>query len=152
MDRLELTVLVKRLSHGQSLPLPEAATAGSAGLDLRAAIPEPETLAPRERRVVPTGLAVAIPLGWEGQVRPRSGLALSRGVTLVNSPGTIDSDYRGEIKVILINLGDRPFLIEPAMRIAQLLFFRVPAVTLREVGDLPPSDRGNGGFGSSGTE
>ncbi len=152
MDKRDLTVLVKRLAHGLELPLPELATAGSAGLDLRAALRAEETLAPGERRAVPTGLALAIPPGWEGQLRPRSGLALSSGVTLANAPGTIDSDYRGEVKVILVNLGDQPFTIEPGMRIGQLLFSRVPVVSLREVEELPPSGRGDGGFGSSGSD
>ena len=151
-DRAVLTVLVKRLDHGSHLSLPEAATTGSAGLDLRAAVSAPEILAPGARRAVPTGIAVAIPPGWEGQVRPRSGLALAQGITLANSPGTIDSDYRGEVKVILINLGDRPFTLEPGMRIGQLLFSEVPPVALHEVDELPPSGRGEAGFGSSGTD
>ena len=149
---LELTVRVQRLAHGRSLALPRAASEGSAGLDLRAAIDEAEplVLAPGERALVPTGLAVEIPAGWEGQVRPRSGLAVRHGLGLVNSPGTVDSDYRGEIKVILINLGREPLRLERGERIAQLVLAPSPRVTLVEVESLAPTNRGGGGFGSTG--
>jgi dUTP pyrophosphatase len=132
------------------LPLPSRATPGSAGWDLRAAVDEPTVVAPGERRLIPTGISVAIPSGWEGQVRPRSGLAIKHGIGVVNAPGTIDSDYRGEVQVILINLGSEPFAIARGDRIAQLIFSRVEEVSLEELAELPPSERGDGGFGSSG--
>ncbi|MEM7583811.1 MAG: dUTP diphosphatase [Acidobacteriota bacterium] len=145
-----MRVGVRRLDHAADLPLPEVATAGSAGADLRAALTKPVTLAPGERALVPTGLQLELPAGCEGQVRPRSGLALRHGVTLLNSPGTIDSDYRGEVGVILINHGQEPFTIERGERIAQLIVARVERVTWQELDDLADSDRGAGGFGSSG--
>ena len=142
-------VTVTRLAHGQDLPLPGYASAGSAGLDLYAAA-GPLTLAPGARALVATGLALALPEGFEGQIRPRSGLALKHGVTVLNSPGTIDSDYRGEIGVLLVNLGETPFVVERGMRIAQLVIAPVARVRLAE-GEVPPSDRGTGGFGSTGS-
>ena len=142
-------VTVTRLAHGQDLPLPRYASAGSAGLDLYAAA-GPVTLAPGARALVATGLALALPEGFEGQIRPRSGLALEHGVTVLNSPGTIDSDYRGEIGVLLVNLGETPFVVERGMRIAQLVIAPVARVRLVE-GEVPPSDRGAGGFGSTGS-
>lgn len=140
------------LPHGEGLPLPARATAGAAGFDLRAAVTEPLTLAPGKRALVPTGVAVAIPEGWEGQVRPRSGLALEHGITLINSPGTIDSDYRGEIKVPLVNHGEAPFVIARGERIAQIIFQQLPWVELARVAKLPAGTggRGGGGFGSTG--
>ncbi len=149
MSRLQLRV--RRLAHAAGLPLPVAATPGSAGLDLRAAIAGEALLAPGERTLVPTGFVVELPLGFEGQVRPRSGLALAHGVTLLNSPGTIDSDYRGEIGVILINLGREPFIIRRGERIAQLVVAPVAPVDVVEVEELPATERGAGGFGSSGS-
>jgi dUTP diphosphatase len=144
-------VKVRRLPTARDLPLPSPASAGSAGLDLRAAIDADLTLAPGERALVPTGLALAIPPGWEGQVRPRSGLAIRHGVSLVNAPGTIDSDYRGEVKVPLINLGQEPFLLRRGDRIAQLLLARAEPIEWEESdGDLPETPRGEGGFGSTG--
>ena len=141
-------VTVQRLAHGRGLPLPSYASAGSAGLDLYAAAGT-LTLAPGARALVRTGLALALPEGIEGQIRPRSGLALKHGVTVLNAPGTIDSDYRGEIGVLLINLGESPFVVERGMRIAQLVI--VPVVRARLVeGEVPPSGRGAGGFGSTG--
>ena len=141
-------VTVERLAHGRDLPLPSYASTGSAGLDLYAAT-GPITLAPSERSLVGTGLALALPEGFEGQIRPRSGLALKHGVTVLNAPGTIDSDYRGEIGVLLVNLGESPFVVERGMRIAQLVI--APAVRARLVeGAVPPSSRGAGGFGSTG--
>lgn len=143
-----LQVPVVVLPNGEGLPLPERATAGAAGFDLRAA--EATILPPGEWRVVPTGLAMAIPAGWEGQVRPRSGLAAKHGVTVLNAPGTIDADYRGEVKVPLVNHGREPFVIARGERIAQLLFAPVPEAALEVVATLPESTRGSGGFGSTG--
>lgn len=141
-------VAILRLPHGEDLPLPARATAGSAGADLASA--EAAVLAPGERRLFPTGFAIAIPDGYEGQIRPRSGLAFRHGVTLPNSPATIDADYRGEIKVALINHSHEPFEVSRGMRIAQLLIAPVPLIEFETVGELPPSDRGEGGFGSTG--
>ena len=141
-------VTVQRLAHGRDLPLPSYASAGSAGLDLYAAA-GPLTLAPGGRALVATGLVLALPEGFEAQIRPRSGLALDHGVTVLNSPGTIDSDYRGEIGVLLVNLGEAPFVVERSMRIAQLVIAPVARVRLVE-GEVPPSGRGTGGFGSTG--
>jgi dUTP pyrophosphatase len=150
-----IPVPIHRLPHGLGLPLPERATPQAAGMDLRAAIPERETwtLAPGERRLVPTGLALAIPPGHEGQVRPRSGLALKQGVTVLNAPGTIDADYRGEVQVLLINHGATPFLLRRGERIAQLLLAAVPAWTWQEEASpaaLGETQRGEGGYGSTG--
>lgn len=145
-----INVQVLRLEHGSNLDLPRYETPGSAGMDLMAAIEEPINLSPSERALVPTGLAVAIPDGYEGQVRPRSGLAIKHGVTCVNSPGTIDSDYRGEIKVILVNLGTTDYQIEPGSRIAQIIFSTVSKASWRTVLELPESSRGSGGFGHTG--
>ena len=141
-------VTVERLAHGRDLPLPSYVSAGSAGLDLHAAA-GPLTLAPGARALIGTGLALALPEGFEGQVRPRSGLALRHGVTVLNGPGTIDSDYRGEVGVLLVNLGTAPFVVERGMRIAQLVIAPVARARLVE-GEVPPSDRGAGGFGSTG--
>lgn len=132
------------------LPLPKYESALAAGLDLCACIDEPVTLAPGERRLIPTGLKMAIPAGFEGQVRPRSGLALKHGITVLNSPGTVDADYRGEVGVILVNLGDRHFEIERGMRIAQMVFARVVQARLVPVAELGETARGDGGFGHSG--
>ncbi len=143
-----VTVRVERLAHGQGLPLPAYASAGSAGLDLHAAA-GPLQLAPGARALVPTGLALALPEGYEGQIRPRSGLARDHGVTVLNGPGTVDSDYRGEIGVLLVNLGERPFVVKRGMRIAQLVIAPVCRTRLVE-GAVPPSERGAGGFGSTG--
>jgi dUTP pyrophosphatase len=142
-------VQVLRLPHHDGLPLPARATAGAAGYDVCSAEAE-FRLAPLERRLVRTGLALAIPTGYEAQVRPRSGLALRQGVTLPNTPATIDSDYRGELMVALINLGTEPVTVSRGMRIAQLVFGRVADVRLETVDELPPSERGDGGFGSTG--
>lgn len=146
-----VTVAIRRLAHAHDLPLPKAATQDSAGVDLRAAVDGPVTLAPGERAKIPTGLALALPTGYEGQVRPRSGLAIRHGITLLNSPGTIDADYRGEIAVLLINHGQTPFDVIRGMRIAQLLVAPVTRVAWQEVEILETSDRGAGGFGSTGT-
>jgi dUTP pyrophosphatase len=144
-------VEVRRLPGAEDLPLPERATPGAAGFDLRARLDAPLRLEPGKRALVPTGIAIALPAGHEAQVRPRSGLALRHGVTLLNSPGTVDADYRGEIGVILVNLGDEPFLIRRGNRIAQLVVHRLAACELSEVAELPGSGRGAGGFGHSGT-
>lgn len=148
-----LTISTRRLPHAYDLPLPVRATPGSAGFDLRAAVDTPVVLAPGERRLVPTGLVIAIPDGWEGQVRPRSGLAIKHGITLINTPGTIDSDYRGELLVPLVNLGQSAFTIERGERIAQILFAPVPPAEFVEVDTLPDGagSRGVAGFGSTGT-
>ena len=147
---MSVAVSVRRLPLGSDLPLPAYATPGSAGLDLQAAVAAPVTLPPGGRDAIPTGLAIALPEGWEAQIRPRSGLALKSGVTVLNSPGTIDADYRGEIKVILINLGHTPFVIARGDRIAQLVVAPVSQLTWFEADSLPETLRGSGGFGSTG--
>jgi len=150
-----VSVPVVRLPHGADLPLPDYATPDSAGFDLLAAIDEVMLLAPGQRGLVPTGLVIALPAGYEAQVRPRSGLALKHGITVLNSPGTVDADYRGEVKVILANLGSEMFTITRGMRIAQMVVSGVTRTVWREVtsnADLPASRRGAGGFGSTGTE
>jgi len=145
---MQLTVRVRNTSP---YPLPAYQTPGAAGLDLYANLPHPHILRPGERISIPTGLYLEIPSGWEAQIRPRSGLALHHGITLLNSPGTIDSDYRGEIQVILINLGHQPFTIEPGMRIAQMVFCPVARAQWEVTPLLSPSERGEGGFGHTGT-
>lgn len=131
-------------------PLPEYATAQSAGLDLRAHLAEPLLLQPGERALIPTGLRMALPPGWEAQVRPRSGLALKQGITVLNSPGTIDADYRGPVGVILINHGADPFSVEPGERVAQLVFARFEQAVWQPVKELDQTERAEGGFGHSG--
>jgi len=147
----EIAVAVQILPHGSGLPLPAYATPSSAGVDLAAAIDGEMILAPGERLAVPTGLAMALPEGYEAQVRPRSGLALKHGITCLNSPGTIDADYRGEIKVILINLGAVPVTLTRGQRIAQLVVAPVARVACDRVAALPDTARGAGGFGSTGS-
>jgi dUTP pyrophosphatase len=147
-----MRVRIQRLPAARDLPLPSHASAGSAGFDLRAAIAEDVVLRPGERLLVPTGLVLEIPAGWEGQVRPRSGLALRHGVGVLNAPGTIDSDYRGEVAVILVNLGEAPFSLRRGDRIAQLVIARVETVEWEEAETLAESGRGEGGFGSTGVE
>jgi dUTP pyrophosphatase len=146
------TVPILRLPHGEGLPLPAYETAQAAGMDLRAAVPDdqPLTLRPGSRLPVPTGLAFALPAGFEAQVRPRSGLAAKHGVTCLNTPGTIDADYRGEVKVILINLGEEDFVIRRGERIAQLVIAPVVQAAWTEVASLDDTARGAGGFGSTG--
>ena len=146
-----ISIPLLRLPHGNDLPLPAYATDGAAGMDVVAAIPEPLVVAPGHRAAVPTGLAMAIPEGFEVQVRPRSGLAFKHGLTVANAPGTIDSDYRGEVKVILINLGPDPVIITRGMRIAQLVPAAVTRAHLVVVETLDDTTRGTGGFGSTGT-
>jgi len=141
---------IKKLPHAQDLPLPHYATRGAAGLDLLAAIDETIELLPGQRLAVLTGIAIELPEGWEAQVRPRSGLALNHGTTCLNSPGTIDSDYRGEIKAILINHGDKTFVIARGHKIAQMVIARHEQAELVEVEALSESERGAGGFGSTG--
>jgi len=146
-----ITLRVKRLSaEDHDLPLPDHATAGASGLDVCAAVTEPVVLAPGERALIRTGLAVAVPPGYELQVRPRSGLALRHGVTCLNSPGTIDADYRGEVGVLLVNLGQQPFRVQRGDRIAQLVLAPVVQAAVELVADLDPTERGDGGFGSTG--
>ena len=147
---IPVTILVNRLPHGRDLELPSQATSASSGVDLVAAIDRPVHLEPGGHALIATGLAIAVPEGFEAQVRPRSGLALKHGITVLNSPGTIDADYRGEVKVILINLGNERFAIERGMRIAQMAIGQVNPVTWQEVDILPDSTRGGGGFGSTG--
>ena len=145
-----MKVIIKRLPHAHDLPLPHYATPGSAGLDLMAAVEADMELAPGARAAVPTGLAMELPLGTEAQVRPRSGLALNHGITCMNTPGTIDSDYRGEVKVILVNLGQETFRISRGMKIAQMVIARHEQAVLLESDTLSDSARGAGGFGSTG--
>ena len=149
----EVAVRIVRLPHATGLPLPEYQSAQAAGLDLLAAVPAdaPMTLAPGARAMVPTGIAMALPPGTEAQVRPRSGLAARHGVTVLNSPGTVDADYRGEIQVILINLGQEPFAVTRGTRIAQLVIAPVSRARLDQVDSLDNTPRGAGGFGSTGT-
>ncbi len=136
---------------GNDLPLPARSTELASGFDLRACISEPLSLEPGERAEVPTGVAVALPAGWEAQVRPRSGLARDKGLTMINSPGTIDADYRGEVIVLAVNLGRESVVIRRGDRIAQMIVSPAPAVTLREVEILPGTARGEGGFGHTGS-
>jgi dUTP pyrophosphatase len=143
-------VKVVRLPHAEGLPLPAYQSPGAAGLDLLAAVDAPVKLRPGERALIPTGLILELPAGFEAQVRPRSGLALSHGITVLNSPGTVDSDYRGEVKVLLVNLGERPFTVARGERIAQLVAARSERVTLIEAPAASPTRRGSGGFGSTG--
>jgi dUTP pyrophosphatase len=145
-----LRVKVQRLPHGEGLPLPEYATRGAAGADLCAAVDEPLVLDPGQRAAVPTGLMLEIEEGFEAQIRPRSGQALRRGLTVVNAPGTIDSDYRGELKVLLVNLGDEPLTVVRGERVAQMVVAPVTRADFVEVEVVNPSDRGRGGFGSTG--
>jgi dUTP pyrophosphatase len=144
-------IKVARLPHGHGLDLPAYQTAGAAGMDLTAAVTKPIRLAPGARALVPTGLILELPAGIEAQVRPRSGLALRNGITVLNSPGTVDSDYRGEVMVVLANLGDAPFAIKRGERIAQLVIQRIERARLVLSAVLAPSRRGTGGFGSTGT-
>ena len=152
MSAFAVEVTVQRLAHAGDLPLPAYASEGAAGLDLRAATPDGEAIEilPGARQVVPTGIAIALPAGYEAQVRPRSGLARRHGVTCLNSPGTVDRDYRGEIQVILVNLGQEPFTIARGDRIAQLVVAPVARAAWRLEADLDDTARGSGGFGSSG--
>lgn len=149
-DKGQVEILIRRLP-GNDLPLPERSTAHASGFDLRACIDSPLELGPGERAQVPTGLSVAIPPGWEAQIRPRSGLARDHGLTMLNTPGTIDADYRGEIKVLAVNLGQEAVRIQRGQRIAQMIIAPAPPVTLKEVDALPATERGEGGFGHTGS-
>jgi dUTP pyrophosphatase len=145
-----MTILVQRLAHAEGLPLPAYATPGAAAMDLLAAVAAPVVVPPGGRVLIPTGLRVALPAGHEWQIRPRSGLALKHGVTLVNAPGTIDEDYRGEVGVILLNTGAEDFVVERGMRVAQAVLAPVVRAVFEEVVVLPETSRGTGGFGSTG--
>jgi len=147
---MSVPVRLRRLPHNQDLPLPAYATDGAAGMDLLAAVAEPVVVGPGERVLIPTGVAIALPAGYELQVRPRSGLALRNGIILPNSPGTIDEDYRGEIQVIVLNTGSEPFRVERGMRIAQAVLAPVVRAAWQEVADLDVTVRNAGGFGSTG--
>lgn len=150
----DIEIAMQQLPHGAGLEMPDYQSADAAGMDLRAAVPEdgPVTLAPMARALVPSGLAIALPPGYEAQVRPRSGLALKHGIGVLNAPGTIDADYRGEVQVLLVNLGTEAFTVERGMRVAQLVIAAVTRARIRIVGELPVSARGPGGFGSTGAK
>ena len=148
VESIEIEIV--RLPHGQGLQLPDYATAAAAGADLLAAIDKDIELGPLERKIVPTGISIALPAGFEAQVRPRSGLALKHGITCLNTPGTVDSDYRGEVGVILVNLGQEPFVIRRGERIAQMVIARHEQAAIAEVESLDETARGAGGFGSTG--
>ncbi|MSO71092.1 MAG: dUTP diphosphatase [Alphaproteobacteria bacterium] len=150
MAESAVEIAITRLPHGADLPLPEYATHGAAGMDLLAAVGDPLVIAPGARACVPTGIAIALPEGFEAQVRPRSGLAFKQGVTCLNSPGTIDADYRGEVAVLLINHGQEPFTVTRGLRIAQLVVAPVVTARWRKVAALLDTARGAGGFGSTG--
>lgn len=145
-----MKVRIKRLPHAKDLPLPYYATEHASGFDLIAAIEEPVIIKPMERKAIPTGIVIELPEGFEAQIRPRSGLALKHGITLLNSPGTVDADYRGEIKVLLINLDQEEFVVKRGDRIAQMVICPVVRVPLEEVQELTPTERGPNGFGSTG--
>ena len=146
-----IRVSIKRLRHNEDLPLPSYESASAAGMDLPAAVTADVTLQPGERDLIATGLAIALPDGYEAQIRPRSGLAARNGITVLNTPGTVDADYRGEVKVILVNLGNEPFTVTRGMRIAQMVIAPVVQATIVQVEDLPETARGACGFGSTGT-
>jgi len=147
---LDVDVLIERLPEARDLPLPAYATAGSAGMDLYAAVESEITLKPGERKLIPTGIRIAIPEGYEAQIRPRSGLAVKHGISIVNSPGTIDSDYRGPVQVVIINLGSEDFVIKRGDRISQMVICPVARARLVESDNLPETARGDGGFGHTG--
>ncbi|TYP94846.1 dUTP pyrophosphatase [Fodinibius salinus] len=147
-----MNIPFKKLSHAVDLPLPSYESEYAAGMDLRAALTEPMTLAPGKRALVPTGLKMALPKGYEAQIRPRSGLAYRNGITMLNTPGTIDADYRGELKVLAVNLGEEPFKITHGDRIAQMVIAPVIQPDIDEVDTLPETERGEGGFGSTGVQ
>ena len=148
MSSVEVSVV--QLPHGADMDLPHYATEHAAGMDLMAAIGDPVTLEPGKRAIIPTGLSIALPVGYEAQVRPRSGLAAKNGITVANAPGTIDADYRGEVGVILVNLSDQTFTIERNMRIAQMVVAPVTTISWAKTEKLPETERGSGGFGSTG--
>jgi len=146
----EVSIQITRLTHGKDIELPSYETVGSAGMDIRAAVSEPMSIKPGSRALVPSGFKMALPQGYEAQIRPRSGLALKKGITLPNSPGTIDTDYRGEVGVILMNLGEEPFVIERGDRIAQMVIAPITVGVWVEADELTETVRGEGGFGSTG--
>jgi dUTP pyrophosphatase len=148
---MTVTINITQLPHGADLPLPAYATAQSAGMDLMAAIGDKIVLGPLERQLIPTGIAIALPAGYEAQIRPRSGLAFKHGISIVNTPGTIDADYRGEIKVLLVNVSNEPFTVERGMRIAQMVVAPVVQAEWQPVAALDDTARNSGGFGSTGT-
>ena len=148
---MSMKVLFQRCAENQDLPLPQRMTEGSAGFDLRACLGEAVTLEPQQRRLIPTGFRMALPARYEGQIRPRSGLALRHGLTLLNTPGTVDEDYRGEVKVLMINLGTEPHTIRHGDRIAQLVVASVLPALAEEADELPATGRGEGGFGHTGS-
>jgi len=152
MSEGKVTVRICRLAHGEGIDLPHFASELAAGADLRAAVGEDVVLQPGERRLIPTGFAMALPAGFEAQVRPRSGLALKHGISVLNSPGTVDADYRGEVGVILVNHGEHDFHIQRGDRIAQMVIASLPPVAFAEVQTLDDTARGSGGFGSSGKQ
>lgn len=147
---MSINVPIQTLMHAENLPLPAYATEQSAGLDVMAAIEEDITISPGERKLVPAGFAMALPDGYEAQIRPRSGLAFKHGITVLNTPGTIDADYRGEVKVLLINLGQEAFVVSRSMRIAQMVIAPVSRIAFAKTNDLDETVRGEGGFGSTG--
>lgn len=149
-EKEKIKVYFQRLEGGFDIDLPSYETKGSAGMDLRAANSEPIQLMPGKRTLIPTGFKMALPEGYEAQIRPRSGLAFKNGITMLNSPGTIDSDYRGEVKVLAINHGDEPFIIQHGDRIAQMVIAPVYQISIEETSELPNTARGGGGFGSTG--
>ncbi len=151
-DTTQIKVLFERLTHAGALKLPYYETAGSAGMDLRAANAEPITIEPGKRALIPTGFKMALPEGFEAQIRPRSGLAYKKGITMLNSPGTIDSDYRGEVKVLAVNHGEEPFTVQFGERIAQMVIAPVQQAEVVLVDQLPETKRGAGGFGSTGVQ
>ena len=146
----KVTIEIKRLPHGDNLPLPRYMTPHAAGMDLIAAVETDTVIAPGQRTLIPTGICIALPPGFEAQVRPRSGLAINHGIGLLNAPGTIDADYRGEIKVIVANFGAEPFVVKRGDRIAQMIIQRVACAEWEIVDELPPSERNDGGFGHTG--
>ena len=145
-----IAIAVRRLAHGADLPLPAYATQGAAGLDLLAAVDQPIEILPGNRTLIPTGLAIELPEGYEAQIRPRSGLALRHGITVLNTPGTVDADYRGEVSVLLVNLGDQPFRLTRGERITQLVVAPVTRIVWKEQSVLTETARGAGGYGSTG--
>jgi dUTP pyrophosphatase len=147
-----MKIQFKKLPHAKDLPLPSYESAFAAGMDIRAALEEPITLKPGERKLIPSGLKMAMPQGYEAQMRPRSGLAYRNGITMLNTPGTIDADYRGELKMLTVNLGDQPFTINHGDRIAQMVIAPVIQAEVDEMEDLSETDRGDGGFGSTGVK
>jgi dUTP pyrophosphatase len=152
MNNLTIEVEFEKLPGFENISLPGYESPQAAGMDVRAALEEPVVLKPGERKLIPTGFKMALPQGYEAQIRPRSGLAMKHGITMLNTPGTIDADYRGEVKVLAVNLGDQPFTIENGNRIAQMVIAPVTHATIRQVKKLKSSDRGAGGFGSTGIE